>query len=359
MVKDYLLNSYDFDLPKELIAQYPLKKRRESRLLVVDRRKKEFFESKFFNIHKYLPANSIIIFNESKVIPARLIGKKTKTGGKVEFLLLTPIPLLEVVKKGSWNLSHTRGLMRPSKRIKEGDLIKFSDHLYLIVKKKHEFGRTDVILKWRGDILELIEKTGNIPLPPYIKRHTVEEDLHRYQTIFANKEKAGSVAAPTAGLHFDKEVMKNLKQKGIEPLFITLYVGPGTFEPVRCEDIRLHKMHSEYVEVDKDTAKKIKTAKLEGKKVIAVGTTSVRTVEGIFKKLGKLDEYEGWIDLFIYPGFSFKIVDILITNFHLPKSSLLMLVSAFAHRELILQAYNYAIEKNFRFFSYGDCMLIL
>jgi len=359
MEKRFSLSTYDFDLPKELIAQYPLKKRSESRLLIVDRRKKIFFETKFKEIHNFIPKNSIVVFNQSKVIPARIFGRKKTTGAKIEFLLLTPLPLLKVHKQGNWNLTVVKGLLRPIKRLKPGDIVIFSDDFFLKIKKKFEFGRCEVELFWKANLSALLNKFGTVPLPPYIKRNPESQDFIRYQTVFAKEEKAGSVAAPTAGLHFDNEVIKRLKEKNIDLAFITLYVGAGTFEPVRSDDIREHKMHEEYVEIDSETAQKIKCAKKNNYPLFAVGTTSVRTLEGVYKKLGKLDEYKGWIDLYIYPGFKFNVIDHLITNFHLPRSSLLLLVSAFAGRDLILSAYEYAIKNKFRFFSYGDCMLIL
>jgi S-adenosylmethionine:tRNA ribosyltransferase-isomerase len=358
-IQEYNLSLYDFYLPPELIAQYPLKKRSESRLLVLNREKKSILDTKFSLLDRYLPEKSLLVFNQSKVIPARVYGVKKNTKGKVEFLLLTPVPLLEVKQRSGWNVCAAKGLLRPSRGVREGMVIIFCENFFLKVKKKHEFGQTEVQLWWKGDLTELLKEIGHVPLPPYIKRKDQELDSKRYQTIFAREDKLGSVAAPTAGLHFDEQIITALKNKGIEMEFITLYVGAGTFAPIRCEDVRNHKMHSEYVEMTKKTAKNITEAKEAGKKVIAVGTTTVRTLEGIYKKVGQLEEFSGWIDLFIYPGFKFNVIDHLITNFHLPKSSLLLLVSAFADREFILNAYSYAIKNRFRFFSYGDCMLIL
>lgn len=357
--KDFYLSSYDFFLPPELIAQYPPKKRSESRLLVVDRAKKKFFESSMENIHKFLPENSAIIFNNSKVIPARIFGKKKKTGGKVEFLLLTPIPLLDVKCEGGWKSALCEGLIRSNKALYVEQEIEFSQEFCLQIVEKKDYGKYVVKLIWKGDLLDLLQKIGHVPLPPYIKREDQKEDFLRYQTIFARDDKAGSVAAPTAGLHFDEEIIKKLQNKGIKICFISLYVGLGTFSPIRCEDIREHKMHSEFVEIPKESATIINDVKSSGGNIIAVGTTSVRTLEGVFEKLKKIDEYSGWLNTYIYPGFKFNIVDHMITNFHLPKSSLIVMVSAFATKDLILSAYNYAIEKKFRFFSYGDCMLII
>ncbi len=360
-MRKFSLSYYDFNLPIELIAQYPLKKRSESRLLVLNRQKKSFIKAKFSEIYKFIPENSLLIFNQSKVIPARLFGIKESTGGRVEFLLLTPLPLLNIKTKDKsiWNTCTVQGLLRPSKGIKVGMKIVFRDDIYLKTIKKYEYGKWDIELYWKGNLIDILKKIGHIPLPPYIKRKDEEIDHNRYQTVFAKEEKIGSVAAPTAGLHFDQKTIDDIKQKDIDIDFITLYVGAGTFAPIRCDDIRDHKMHSEYAEVSQETAKKIMHAKEKGKKIIPVGTTSVRTLEGVYEKLGRVDEYEKWIDLFIYPGFKFKVIDHMITNFHLPKSSLLVLVSAFAGRNFILDAYNFAIKNKYRFFSYGDCMLIL
>ncbi|GAB6886606.1 tRNA preQ1(34) S-adenosylmethionine ribosyltransferase-isomerase QueA [Desulfothermus okinawensis JCM 13304] len=359
MEKDFLLSSYDFYLPKELIAQYPLKKRSESRLLVVDRSKKIFFESKFKQLPDFVPENSLLVFNQSKVIPARIFGRKKSTNAKIEFLLLTPLPLIQKKSQGQWSYSVVYGLLRPLKRLRQGDIVVFSDDFYLRVKQKFQFGRCEVELFWRSRLVDHLNRLGTMPLPPYIKRGADVHDFVRYQTVFAREEKAGSVAAPTAGLHFDEDIIRQLEEKGVEIAFITLYVGAGTFEPVRCQDIRQHRMHEEYVEIDLKTTKKINLAKKENRPVIAVGTTTVRTLEGVYKKLHNLKEYKGWVDLYIYPGFKFNIIDHMITNFHLPRSSLLLLVSAFAGRKFIISAYNFAVKNKFRFFSYGDCMLIL
>ncbi len=355
---EFFLSNYDFYLPPELIAQYPPKKRSESRLLVVDRSKKNFFESCISDIHHFIPENSVVVFNNSKVIPARIYGTKKKTGGKVEFLLLTPIPLLDIKNEGKWQSAICDGLIKTRRSLASGAEVEFSRDFHLKIIEKGEFGRYRVKLIWQGDLLNILQKIGHVPLPPYIKRDDKKEDFLRYQTIFARDDKAGSVAAPTAGLHFDEDLLKKIQQK-VKICFISLYVGLGTFSPIRCEDIRDHKMHKEFVEIPKESAKIINETKDNGGKVIAVGTTTVRSLEGVFEKLKKIDEYSGWLDTYIYPGFKFNVVDHMITNFHLPKSSLIVMVSAFASRELILSAYNYAIKRGFRFFSYGDCMLIL
>ncbi len=355
----YDLNNYYFELPQELIAQFPREKRTESRLLVLNRKSNILIHSYFKDICDFLPEQSIIVVNDSKVFPARIFGKKKDTEGKVEFLLTTPIPLIKIERDGSWSCAVVHGLLRPSKGLKAGKKVIISDDFFFVVKSKGDFGQAEVMLFWQGDLKDKLRDYGSMPLPPYIKRNASEIDIQRYQTIYSREEKLGSIAAPTAGLHFSKDLLEDIQIMGIEIVSITLYVGYGTFSPVRCQDIRQHKMHSEYVEVSKESAGRIKKALEKGKKLIAVGTTTVRTLEGIAKIYGDIKEYKGVIDLYIYPGFKFKIIDHLITNFHLPKSSLLLLVSAFAGREKILNAYQEAVNNKYKFFSYGDAMLIL
>ncbi len=354
----YKLSSYNFPLPGELIAQYPPKKRGESRLLVVDREKREFFDAEFSELSLFLPKNSLLIFNQSKVFPARLFGHK-ESGGKVELLFLTPLPLLDIKRDKNFYAADIEALIRPSRGIKEGRRIDFQGGMFFVVKEKGKFGKTKGTLYSPENLQQHIKRLGVVPLPPYIKRSVEKEDENRYQTIFAREDKCGSVAAPTAGLHFNQGIMEKLKEKEISSSFITLYVGHGTFSPIRKEDIREHRMHKEYVEVSEETARAIIDAKKRGRKIVAVGTTSVRTLEGVYNIYGEIRSYKGWIDLYIYPGYKFKIVDHMITNFHLPGSSLVIMVSAFAGRDLILQSYTYAIENSYRFFSYGDAMLIL
>ncbi len=354
----YRMSSYSFNLPEQLIAQYPPKKRGESRLLVVDREKKTLCDSYFPSIVDFLPPRSLIVFNESKVFPARIHGRKP-TGGRVEFLFLSPLPLLSPVGDSGYLHARVEALLRPVRGLRPGSRIIFGEDMFFVLEEKGDFGRVQGSLYWRGDLAILVKRYGEIPLPPYIRRRAQILDDSRYQTIFAREDKCGSVAAPTAGLHFSEEIFSQLRKRDISWTFITLYVGHGTFAPVRCEDIRRHQMHKEYVEISKDTVFSILRAREQGQKIVSVGTTVVRTLEGVCKKLGSLKEYRGWIDLYIYPGFDFQVVDHMITNFHLPGSSLILMVSAFAGRELILRAYSHAVEKGYRFFSYGDAMLIL
>ncbi len=356
----YDLDNYYFDLPQELIAQFPLPDRPQSRLLVVDRKRASFLHTYFNEIYKFLPEKSLLVINDSKVFPARLLGRKEKTYGKVEFLLTTPIPLIRKEKEREWFFAEVEGLIRPARGVKQGKKIIIAEDMYLIVLSKKEFGQITAYLYWRGDLVQKLKEYGTIPLPPYIKRKSTDLDAIRYQTVYSKEEKLGSVAAPTAGLHFSEELFEKIKkEKDIEILSITLYVGYGTFSPIRTKDIRKYKIHPEYVELSEETALKLREGIKNNKKIIAVGTTTVRTLEGVADLFGEIRAYKGWIDLYIMPGFKFKVVNHLITNFHLPKSSLLVLVSAFAGRELILNAYKEAVSRRYRFFSYGDAMLIL
>lgn len=355
--KDFLLKSYDFELPENQIAQCPAEMRHGSKLMVLDRQTGDTEVMNFTDIVDLLPDGALLVANNSKVIPARIFGKKP-TGGRVEFLLLTPLPLIEPVPVPGGYKAHAKGLLRASKGPKPGDIIHFDCGMTLKVKGKGKFGLSEVELEWKGDLKSIFEKCGNIPLPPYIRRAADETDNERYQTLYACDEKAGSVAAPTAGLHFSEEINRKLKDRGIERAEVTLYVGYGTFSPVRAEDIRDHEMHSEYIEIPEETSEAIRKAKSEGRQVIAVGTTSARTLEGAFMQTGEIAEFKGETDIFIYPGFEFKVVDKMLTNFHLPESSLVMMISALAGRENVLNAYKKAIDNNFRFFSYGDSMYI-
>ncbi len=355
--QDFLLKSYDFELPENQIAQCPAVMRHGSKLMVLDKETGESEIKNFTDIVDLLPEESLLVANNSKVIPARIFGQKP-TGGRVEFLLLTPLPLIEPVPVRRGYTAPARGLLRASKGPKPGDVISFECGMELIVKGKGKFGLSEVELRWEGDLKSIFEKCGKIPLPPYIRRAADETDSKRYQTLYACDEKAGSVAAPTAGLHFSEEINAKLKNKGIERAEVTLYVGYGTFSPVRAEDIRDHEMHSEYIEIQDETAVKVQKAKAEGRPVIAVGTTSARTLEGAFLQTGKLSGFKGETDIFIYPGYEFKVVDRMLTNFHLPESSLVMMISALAGRENVLNAYKKAVNNEFRFFSYGDSMYI-
>ncbi len=355
----YRLSSYYFHLPEELIAQYPPKNRGESRLLVLDRKKNEIIDTHFRDLVNYLPPDSLLVFNQSRVFPARLYGKK-ETGGKAEVLILTPLPLLVIQREGKYMRAEIEALIRPSRGMREGKRIYLGEEMYFVLNRREGAGRWQGALYWVGELYSRIKAQGNIPLPPYIRRLPGEIDQERYQTIFSREDKCGSVAAPTAGLHFNEEIFSNLSKKGIRCSFITLYVGHGTFSPVRNEDIRVHQMHKEYVEISEKDAKIIEEARREGRRIIAVGTTSVRTLEGVSRKLsGKILPFKGWIDLYIYPDFNFKVVDHMITNFHLPGSSLILMVSAFTGRSLLLRTYKHAVTQRYRFFSYGDAMLIL
>jgi S-adenosylmethionine:tRNA ribosyltransferase-isomerase len=356
---DNQLNLYDYDLPESAIAQEPSDKRDASRLLVLDREKKDNVSTTMQDFPNFLPENALIVANNSRVVPARMFGKRP-TGGKVEFLLLTPLPLLEVRQdeRGN-NTAEASGLLRSSKSPKPGERIAIGTDLHLEIIAKGEFGRSRVRMVWRGDLTPLLEEHGHMPLPPYIRRPDREADRSRYQTIYSREDKAGSVAAPTAGLHFTPELRQRLLEAGHQWEEVTLYVGYGTFSPVRAEDIRNHAMHSEFVEIPERTARAVAKAKQEGRPVVAVGSTSVRALEGAFAATGKIAPFAGETDIFIRPGYEFRVVDHMLTNFHLPLSSLIIMVSAFAGRRRILAAYQQALENGFRFFSYGDAMLII
>ena len=360
--KDFDLNSYDFNLPEELIAQFPSPTRTNSRLLVFNLHDQnpKLEHTTFEQIPKYLPKDALLVANNCKVLPARLVGMR-ETGGKVEFLLLTPIKLLKIEQPDQDGFSHARafGLIKMGAKLKIGMTITFGPHLKITILDVGSFGHVEIRLSFQGDLTKIFYSLGQIPLPPYIKRPSEEIDLSRYQTVYANDDKIGAVAAPTAGLHFTNELKSSLEALGFTWAYVTLYVGYGTFSPVRCQDIRDHSMHSEYVEISKETAQSINLAKKEGRPIIAIGTTSLRALEGVAQALGTIQEYHGLCDIFLYPGKSVQIIDGLITNFHLPKSSLLMLVSTLVGREKILNIYQEAINLRYRFFSYGDAMLIL
>ena len=345
-----LLSEFDYELPEDLIAQKPTEKRQDSKMMVLDRKNHQILHKHFYDIVDLIDENAVLILNNTKVMPARLYGYK-ETGAKIEVFLLK-----ERVNK-EWEV-----LIRPSKRVKEGTIVKISDELSAeILKPLPDDGKWLVRMIYEGDIFEILHKVGNIPLPPYIERKMADDELkkldfERYQTVYAKDE--GSVAAPTAGLHFTTEILNKLKAKGVEIGYVTLNVGMGTFRPVKCENILEHKMDSESFEITQETADLINRAKAEGKKVIAVGTTTVRTLETAFQQFGEIKACKSASELFIYPPYEFKVIDKLITNFHLPKSTLLMLVSALAGKDFIFEAYKSAIENRYRFYSYGDCMFI-
>jgi S-adenosylmethionine:tRNA ribosyltransferase-isomerase len=340
-------SQFDYNLPKKLIAQKPISPRDNSKLMVLDRKKEKIFHSHFFDLDKFLQKGDVLVFNNTKVIPARIFGKK-ETGGKIEILLLKPER-----KDFQW-ISKWRVLSKPG--IKKNMEIFFGKNLKAKVLSENGYERIIEFNKKGKELEKLIFQLGKMPIPPYIK-NSKEIDLRKkYQTIFSSI--IGSVAAPTAGFHFTTRLLKKLKKKGVVIEYITLHIGLGTFQPVSEEDIEKHKIHSEYGEIQKETAKRLNKAKREGRRIIAVGTTSIRTLE-YFTEKNVLKSGRKMIDLFIYPPFDFKFTDGLITNFHLPKSTLLMLVSAFATREFILKSYAEAIKKNYRFYSFGDGMLIL
>ncbi|OGH98793.1 MAG: tRNA preQ1(34) S-adenosylmethionine ribosyltransferase-isomerase QueA [Candidatus Melainabacteria bacterium GWF2_32_7] len=344
------ISEFDYNLPKELIAQFPSEKRDYSNLMVLDRSSKTIEHKKFFSIADYLSENDVLVMNNTRVIPARLIGKKS-TGANIEIFLL------EKKTENIWEV-----LIKPAKRVKSGTIVEFSEELSAEIINKSDNDKWVVELKYNGDLNEILNKVGNIPLPPYIMRTLSDSeikklDYQRYQTVYA--QTPGSVAAPTAGLHFTEDLLGQIRQKGVQICYVTLNVGLGTFKPVRAEDIRDHKMDKETYEISKETANIISNAKKEGKNIVAVGTTTVRTLETVYKLHSKIIQASGSSDIFIYPGYKFNVVDKLITNFHLPKSTLLMLVSAFADKQYMYEAYKEAIEKKYRFYSYGDCMFIL
>ncbi len=363
--KDFERTSYNFDLPEQFIAQYPPEQRGNSRLMVMSRKAKphkELVHTKFANLRQYLPEDCLLIVNNSQVLQARLLGTRP-TGGKVEFLLLSPLPLVIAAAKPldnrpGWFEAEASGLVRTGGRVQDGDEFDFGAGISVKVLESGPFGQRRVMLAWQDDLAKAFAATGHLPLPPYIKRSDEDEDKSRYQTIFARSDKVGSVAAPTAGLHFTESIYDDLASHGCEWAEITLYVGYGTFSPVRSDDIRSHRMHREYIELSEKTANAIVKAKAEGRPIIAVGTTSVRAIEGVAELCGKVQPFAGWTDIFLYPGRKFRVIDGIITNFHLPESSLIMMISGFAGRERVLEAYTLAMEQNYRFFSYGDAMLI-
>ncbi len=336
---------FDYVLPKELIAQYPLPTRDESRLMVLDREKKQITHSQFRCLWEFLSPIDLLVLNDTKVVRARLVGRKRKTNAKIEVFLVAER------KQDVWE-----ALVKPGKRVKPGTVVEFGDGM-LIAQILAKLETTYLVkFKYRGKFQEVLENVGQTPLPPYIKRQPEPIDQIRYQNVYAVKD--GSVAAPTAGLHFTQELLGVLAQKGVDIVKLTLHVGLGTFQPVKVEDVESHEMYAEYFEISEEVAEKINRCKQSGGRIVAVGTTSVRTLETVAGD-GKVTAKSGWTRLFIYPGYQFKIVDVMITNFHLPTSTLLMLVCAFGGREFVLDAYKEAIEQQYRFYSYGDAMLIL
>lgn len=339
------MNKQDFyfDLPKELIAQTPIEPRDHSRLLHLDRKTGELQHRYFYNMLEYLNKGDALIINDSKVLPARLYGTQTITGSPIEFLLLNQ------KEKNIWEI-----LCKPGKRAKIGKKFQFHNLLEAQIIDILPDGNRIVEFSYDGDFFSLLDQIGQMPLPPYITEKL--KDKNRYQTVYADE--LGSAAAPTAGLHFTPELLKEIEQAGIKIGRVTLHVGLGTFRPVKVDDITQHKMHSEHYAISKETADLIQKTKSNGHRVIAVGTTSCRTLESAAQIDGCIHECEGYTDIFIYPGYSFKVIDGLITNFHLPESTLIMLVSAFAGYEHTMSAYQNAIKNHYRFFSFGDAMMI-
>lgn len=338
------IDDYNYDLPQKLIAQTPLKDRSSSRLLVLDRESKTYEDRVFTDIINELVSGDVLVINDTKVIPARLIGLKEETGARIEILLLKNI------EGDVWE-----ALSKPTKRLHEGTIVDFGEGL-LKAKVLEILGEgiVHVSLIYEGILMEVLEKLGTMPLPPYIHEELKEQG--RYQTVYA--EIPGSAAAPTAGLHFTDELLKQIEEKGVKIAHVTLHVGLGTFRPVEESDIRMHKMHTEHFLMSKETADILNEAKAKDNRIVAVGTTSVRTLESVMSKYGTFKECEEDTAIFIYPGYEFKAVDAMITNFHLPKSTLIMLISAFAGREFVLEAYEHAVLEEYRFFSFGDAMFI-
>lgn len=338
------LKDFDYYLPKELIAQHPSSVRDECRLMVLDKKTGEIEHKIFKDIIDYLNPGDCMVLNDTRVMPARLIGSKKETGGKIEFLLLKRL------EGDNWET-----LVKPGKRAKVGTVFTFGDgRLEAEVKKVCEDGNRIIEFRYEGIFEEILDKLGEMPLPPYITEKL--EDKEQYQTVYSKNE--GSAAAPTAGLHFTEELIDKIRNKGIKIVFLTLHVGLGTFRPVKVDKIEEHHMHSEYYILSKESADIINKTKENGGRVISVGTTSIRTLETIANEDGRVREQSGWTDIYIYPGYKYKIVDALITNFHLPESTLIMLVSALSTREIILNAYEKAVKERYRFFSFGDAMFI-
>lgn len=336
------VEDFNYNLPEELIAQTPLKDRSSSKLLVVDKKTGDFKHHHFYDILDMLDENDVLVLNDTKVLPSRIYGKKVDTGANIEFLLLKDCN------------DYYEVLARPARRLKPGTIVNFGDLFTAEVLERFDEGICHVKFHYQGIFLELLEKLGEVPLPPYI--HEKLEDNDRYQTIYAKN--IGSSAAPTAGLHFTNEILEKLKAKGVTICYVTLHIGLGTFRPVVVDTVEEHHMHSEMYHMSQEVADILNEAKKKGKRIVSVGTTSTRTLESIYTKYNEFKEVTEDTNIFIYPGYTFKAVDALITNFHLPKSTLIMLVSALSTKEIIMNCYNEAIKEKYRFFSFGDAMFI-
>ena len=337
-------DDFDFELPENLIAQHPIKNRDQSRMMTLNKNTGKIDHHIFRDILNYLHKGDVLVLNDTKVLPARLFGEKEETKAHIELLLL------KNTKDDEWEC-----LVKPAKRVKIGTIVSFGNGLLKAqCLEEQEEGIRIFKFIYKGVFYEILDKLGTMPLPPYIREQL--EDKDRYQTVYAKN--IGSAAAPTAGLHFTKELLKEIENKGIQVCYITLHVGLGTFRPVNVEDVTKHTMHSEYYNMTENTANTLNNAKKENRRIIAVGTTTTRTLETIINKYQEFKKCSGWTNIFIYPGYKFKAIDGLITNFHLPKSTLIMLVSALASKEYIFKAYHEAIKEKYRFFSFGDCMFI-
>lgn len=344
MVKKVKTEDFNYDLPEHLIAQTPLKQRDHSRMMILDKESGEIIHKHFHDILEELKSGDVLVLNNTKVIPARLYGVKEETKSAIEILML------KEAENDRWEC-----LVKPAKRVKVGTVISFGDGLLrAICTESKEEGIRLFQLQYEGILYEILDRLGEMPLPPYI--HEKLENKDRYQTVYAKNE--GSAAAPTAGLHFTNELLDKLLDKGIQIEYVTLHVGLGTFRPVAVEDVTNHKMHSEFYQMEEDVAEALNLAKKEGRRIVAVGTTTTRVLETIMKSYHTFEACSGWTDIFIYPGYQFEAIDALITNFHLPKSTLLMLVSALARKDNIMRAYREAVKEEYRFFSFGDSMFI-
>ena len=343
-----LVSDFDYDLPTELIAQYPAAQRDASRMMVLNKTSGKITHTNFKDILDYLEEGDLLVFNETKVFPARLYGRRAKTGGKIDVLLL------EENEPGTWET-----LVRPGRHARQGEEIVFGEGLRAVVGERTESGGRVIsfLVEDKQEFWDQLFKYGKVPLPPYIKRPAEKMDRKRYQTVYARS--LGSAAAPTAGLHFTEEILEQLKDKGVQFAFVVLHVGLGTFRPVHVPRVEDHLMHAEFWRLDTHNAALINDARQNGRRVIAVGTTTVRLLESVVDEDGTVGAGEGWTSIFIYPGFHFRTIDGLITNFHLPCSTLLMLVCAFAGYDKVMPAYREAVKKSYRFFSYGDAMLII